>query len=153
MRRTCLRPVSFSLILCLVAGCAAGGRSVDTGTTGTTGARIDPKLITREQIQEPRFSTAYDAVKALRGSWLSARATAAESFRYPSEVQVYLDGVHLGGVDALQTIACPPIQYIRFFSGLEASQRWGVDHGRGVIWISNDAKRPGASGPPPDTED
>jgi hypothetical protein len=74
-----------------------------------------------------------------------------ESFSYPTEVQVYLDGVHMGGLDMLENIASPPVQYIRFFSGLDATSRWGLNHGRGVVWVSTDAKRPGASGPPPET--
>ncbi|HEY5489689.1 MAG TPA: hypothetical protein VIK25_00740 [Gemmatimonadaceae bacterium] len=144
MRRTSLPLVALLLSLCLTTGCA-GGPAVASGT------RTDPTLITRAQIQDSRFATAYDAVRALHSNWLTARGT--ESFSYPTEVQVYLDGVRMGGLDMLQNIASPPVQYIRFFSGIEASSRWGLDHGRGVIWVSTDANRPGASGPPPDTQD
>jgi hypothetical protein len=97
-------------------------------------------VITRAQIQELRFATAYDAVRDLRGNWLSARGT--ESFRYATEVQVYVDDVHMGGVAMLQNIASPTIQYIRYFSGLEATARWGLDHGRGVIFVSTKAPLP-----------
>lgn len=142
MRRTSLPLLALSLILCLTAGCA--GRSV------ASGARTDPDMITREQVQEVRFSTAYDAVRDLRGNWLTAHGT--ESFRYPIEVQVYLDGVRMGGIAMLQSIASTHIQYIRFFRGIEASARWGLDHGRGVIWVSTQATRPGEPGPRPDEE-
>lgn len=122
--------------LSTISGCAGNAPP-------PSGPKADLTIITREQIQELRFSNAYDAVKGLRGNWLNTRG-GAESIRYPMDVQVYLDGVHLGGADVLQGIASPPIQYIRFFSPLEATARWGVDHGRGAIYISTKAAaRPG----------
>ncbi|MHB1312723.1 MAG: hypothetical protein ACYC3L_11975 [Gemmatimonadaceae bacterium] len=113
--------------------------------------RYDPALITREQIQEQRFSNAYDAVKALRGNWLNVRG--AESFRYPLSIQVYLDDTHVGDISTLSGIASPPIQYIRWYSGQEATAKWGIDHGAGAIYVSTRPPRDGGSAtPPPGTE-
>src|SRR5512140_859822 len=143
MRLPRLPRVAVSLALCVSAACAA--------SAPTNRSKEDITLITREQIQELRFSTAYDAVKGLRSNWITNRGP--ESFRYPSEVQVYLDGVHMGGVATLQDIASPPIQSIRFISGIEATSRWGTDHGKGVIFVSTRVARDGAPATqPPNTD-
>ena len=57
------------------------------------------------------------------------------------EVQVYLDGVHLGGVDMLKGISTPAIQYLRYINGTDATTRWGIGHGRGVIFIERSLKQ------------
>ncbi len=146
MRRSALPFAVVVLTLACTVGCAAGP-SAATGASGATSAKTDLAMITREQIQELRFANAYDAVKGLRATWLSTRG--AESFRYPTEVQVYVDGVHFGAVETLQNIPSQGIQYIQHFNGLEATSRWGIDHGRGVIFVSTRPQRPGASAPPP----
>ncbi len=141
MRRTARLLTVASLTLGLAAGCAATPRP-----TGTV--KADLTLITREQIQEMRFTNAYDAVKGLRGDWIRERGP--ESFRYPTEVQVYLDGVRMvGGVQTLQTIPSSGIQFIRHYNGLEATSRWGIDHGGGVVFVSTKVTRQGAAGQPP----
>ena len=124
------------LALSLVAGCSASRPAAGR-------ERPEQSVLTRQQIEDPRFSTAYDVVRALRGNWLNARGNA--SFRFKIEVQVYLDGVHLGGVQALQNISTPAIQYIRYINGTDATTRWGIGHGRGVIYIgTGSAPEPGA---------
>ncbi len=141
MRRTALPLAVVSLSLWLIVGCAAAPRP-------TGAAKADLTLITREQIQEMRFTNAYDAVKGLRGDWIRERGP--ESFRYPTEVQVYLDGVRMvGGVQTLQTIPSSGIQFIRHYNGLEATSRWGIDHGGGVVFVSTKVTRQGAAGQPP----
>jgi len=140
MRRTGLPHFTIAVSLCLAAACA-------TASSGASRPGFDAALITRAQIEELHVSTAYDAVKTLRSNWLSARGP--ESFRYPIEVQVYLDGVHYGDISTLQSIASPPIQYIRYYTGQEATVKWGIDHGRGAIVISTQVARQGKPATPP----
>lgn len=123
----------------LAAGCASAA-------SGPPRPRFDASLITREQILETQVTTAYDAVKSLRATWLTVRGP--ESFRYPSAVQVYLDGVRLGDVSTLPSIAAPPIQYIRFYSPQDATAKWGIDHGAGAIFVSTKIGRGGVAIPP-----
>ncbi len=85
-------------------------------------------------------------MRALRGNWLSTRGIA--SLRLKTEVQVSLDGVHLGGPEMLRSISTPAIQYIRYFSGTDATTRWGIGHGRGVIFIGT-GPMPDPGAPPP----
>ena len=59
-------------------------------------------------------------------------------------VQVYLDDNRLGGVEMLRNINTSLIQYIRWYDGIAATGRWGLDHGAGVIYVStrdNDSGR------------
>ncbi len=139
MRRSALPYAVIVLVASFSAGCRAS-------LPGAGEERPDQQWITREQIEDPRFSSAHDVVRTLRSNWLNSRGTA--SLRFKTEVQVYLDGVHLGGVQALQGISTPSIQYIRYFNGTDATTRWGIGHGRGVIFVgTGPMPKPGA--PPP----
>ena len=139
MRRSALSYAVVALVGALAAGCRAS-------LPGAGQERPDQQWVTREQVAEPRFSSAYDVVRALRSNWLSTRGIA--SLRLKTEVQVYLDGVHLGGVDMLKSISTPAVQYIRYINGTDATTRWGIGHGRGVIFVgTGPMPEPGA--PPP----
>ena len=95
----------------------------------------DRNLITREQIVEHRFNNAYEAVEALHSNWLSTRGT--DSFQNPGQVWVYLDNTKLGGVETLRQIGSASIGSIRYYDGITASARWGLDHGHGVIFVTS----------------
>ena len=112
------------LILC--AACAGSARRAQPPT--------DRNTITREQLAEHRFRSAYDAVAALRSNWLGTRGP--DSFNTPSEVLVYIDNVRVGGVETLRSVVTSSISYIQHFDGLAATARWGLDHGAGVIFVS-----------------
>ncbi|HEY9227093.1 MAG TPA: hypothetical protein VIP11_10630 [Gemmatimonadaceae bacterium] len=96
--------------------------------------RTDRSILSHEQLGDHRYSNAYDAVEALRSNWLNTRGT--DSFRNPSQVRVYLDNVSLGDVQTLKTIAISAVVYIRYFDGVTATSRWGLNHGAGVIYVS-----------------
>ena len=139
MRRSALPLAVVVLAVSLGAGCRAS-------VSGAGQERPDQLMLTREQIAEPRFTSAYDVVRALRSNWLNARGSA--SLRFKVEVQVYLDGVHLGGVQTLQNISTPSVQYMQYFNGTDATTRWGIGHGRGVIFIgTGPTPEPGATPP------
>jgi hypothetical protein len=115
-------------VAALVAGCAStppGGRA----------PRGDRNLVTQEQLLEQNFQSAYDAVEALHSNWLRARGP--DSFQSPTEVLVYLDNVKLGDVSTLRTIHPRTIREIRHFDGNEATARWGIGHGAGVIFLTS----------------
>jgi hypothetical protein len=121
-----LRRSTFALVLLLSAACGArtdGGRP-----------SADRNLITRDEILEHQFSNAFQLVEALHSNWMRTRGT--DSFASPGQVLVYLDESRLGGIDTLRSIATQSIGYIRYYDGLSASARWGLDHGHGVIFVS-----------------
>ena len=115
------------LLFLLSGGC--GTRTANTGS-----GRADRNLITMEQMRERRFTNAYEAVQALHANWLQTKGT--DSFNSPSQVQVYVDDTRYGGVETLRTITTNSISYIRYYDGIAATGRWGIDHGQGVIFVS-----------------
>ena len=105
-----------------------------TGSQGSAGPRSDRSLITRSQILDTHYATAYEVVEALRSNWMNDRG--ADSFSNPTVVLVYLDGKRVGGTETLRTMSTASLQSIRHIDGVEASARWGLDHGKGVIYVS-----------------
>ena len=94
------------------------------------------------------YVTVYDAVAALRSSWLRARGP--DSFMLPSIVWVYIDGARVGDVSVLRNVQPALVNTVRFYDGPTATGRWGVDNGAGVIHVSTWSE--GAAGiPVPDS--
>ena len=124
MRMTIVRPAIFLLL----SACAAR-------TPATTRALPDRTIIMQREILEHKFETVFDAIQALRPTWLQTRGT--NSLQAAStQVQVYLDNNHLGGPETLSTISLGSVVYIRHYDGVAATARWGLDHGQGVIYVS-----------------
>lgn len=95
--------------------------------------RVERDMITRQMVEESRATNAYEVVQALRSNWLLPRGV--DSFNTPGQVQAYYNDTRLGGVDELSGISLNEIGYIQYFDGNEASARWGLDHGHGVIFV------------------
>lgn len=112
-------------VVALALGCTSTPRD---------GRRLDRSVITREQMLKGDYATVYDAVAAMRSSWLRPRGP--DSFVLPSVVWVYIDGTRAGGVEVLHTIQPTLITTVRFYDGPTATGRWGVDNGSGVIHVS-----------------
>ena len=112
-------------VVALALGCTAAPRE---------GRRLDRSVITREQMLKGDYTTVYDAVAAMRSSWLRPRGP--DSFVLPSVVWVYIDGTRAGGVEVLHNIQPTLINTVRFYDGPTATGRWGVDNGSGVIHVS-----------------
>lgn len=124
---TLLRKPAVSLLLVLSVACVKSNPEAPRQKSGLS-------FITREQLIEHHFATAWDAVQSLRGNWLQTRGT--DSFRTPSRVWVYFDDVRLGDVETLRSVATMSVSYIEHFDGIEATSRWGVGHSAGVIYVS-----------------
>jgi hypothetical protein len=125
--RSAFRHVTSVLLLAILPSCALHHAVPD-------GERTDRSIITQKQLVENHFLTAYDAVEALRSNWLQTRGT--DSFAAPSQVRVYLDNTFLGGISTLHDIAANTVSFIRYYDGIAATGRWGLDHGAGVIFVS-----------------
>jgi hypothetical protein len=96
--------------------------------------RTDRQLLTRDVILETQYTNMYDVILALRGSWLRSRG--AESIQGKSAtVQIYLDNQRLNGAEELRSIAPTNIETVRYYDPIQASARWGMDHGAGAIYI------------------
>jgi hypothetical protein len=112
----------FALLVAI--GCAGGSVS---------GEPFRRDILTQEQVMQTGSTNAYDAVVILRANWLVAKGI--DSFRTPGEVQVYFNDTRLGGVATLRRISAADIGQIQYFDGIQASGRWGLNHGHGVIFV------------------
>jgi hypothetical protein len=99
--------------------------------------RVAPNFeyLTQDEIRDRNFTNVYDAIASMRANWLVVRGT--DSFNNPSEVWVYYDQTKLGGVETLKAVTVNEIAYLRRYSGIDATTRWGVGHSAGVIFISS----------------
>ena len=120
----------------LLSASVAGAIALACGTHQTTPrpAHLDRSVLTREQLLKGHYTTLYDAVEALRSTWLRPRGV--DSFVSPSQVWVYIDDSKLGDVETLRNIQPSLVNTVRFYDGPSATGRWGVDHGAGVIHVS-----------------
>ncbi len=124
MRTAIFRPAVFLLL----AACAAR-------TPARTRTPPDRSVITQQEILEHKFESVYDAILALRPTWLQVRGTNS-LMSASTAVQVYLDNNHLGGIESLSMISLSSVVYIRHYDGVAATARWGLDHGQGAIYVS-----------------
>ena len=108
-----------------------GGASIVLPKPGKV--RVDQHLITRDAILGTQYTNLYDVIQALRSNWL--RIKAPDSLGKSSVLQVYLDAQRLSGVDELRQMAPTNIQSVRYYDAIEASARWGLDHGAGAIYV------------------
>ncbi|MFL5619766.1 MAG: hypothetical protein ACJ79A_15390 [Gemmatimonadaceae bacterium] len=134
------RVIGLLTFVTTLAGCAAH-RPDD----GSAARRSASGPIAREELESARYATLYDAVLALRGRWLRPRGTKTFLGR-PVQVQVIVDDMRMGGVEALRAMTSDNVMRITFIDPATAAQRWGGSHAQGTILVATHAD--GA----PDTE-
>ena len=127
--RILLRRLSVVLLSATALACA----SHTTPADGTTPTNSNRNVLTSESMRAQHFETVFDAIQALRSNWLEPRGP--DSFRTPSVVLVYMDNTRLGGVETLRAISTGAISKVEHFDAVQATARWGVGHGAGVIYI------------------
>jgi hypothetical protein len=120
--------VPSAMLAILVSACAARAPA----TSNPVG---DRNLLTQADLREHHFTTAYDAVQALRPIWLQARG-ATSLLGAQVQVVVYLNDTRLGGIETLREVSIEAVVTIRHLDGLAATARWGLDHGEGAILVS-----------------
>ena len=118
----------------------AEAQAVLRGSMASPAARSrDRSVLSRTEIRETQYTNVYDVVLALRGNWVRVRS--AESIQgRSSAVQVYLDMQRLTGLDELKSMSPLNILSIRYLDALQASARFGMDHGSGAILVSTAKK-------------
>jgi hypothetical protein len=119
------RPYLPLLALLLATACSA--RAGESSTSRN--------FIYSDELQTVAYTDLYMVVQALRPSWL--RNQSPQSFHVPEQVWVYLDGNRLGGPTELKQILPRSVVSIQFYSPIEATQRWGLDHGQGAIVVTS----------------
>jgi hypothetical protein len=124
-----MRRLRFALawVAILVAGLGCAGRS-----TPGSASTVNQNTIMPDEFNQRSFYSAYEAVEALRPSWLNRRGP-------DGAIQVYVDDNHLGGLEVLRTIRLPSVAVIRHMDGIQAGARYGLGHDQGVILITTRA--------------
>jgi hypothetical protein len=133
MRNFVRRTLGAAMVLGLTA-CASGA-----GSSGAaSGPRTSREILTTEQIQSTKYNNLYDVIQALRANWMNDRGkdTLRDGGAASSVVLVYLNDTKLGGVAELKAISPLEVSYIQHYDGIAAAGRWGLDHGKGVIYVS-----------------
>ena len=111
----------------LAAACASAGNRIEAPA-------YDRNVLTAADLARSGLQSAYTAVQTLRPHWLRERGPS--SVNVPVEIRVYLDNSLMGGPEFLRHINIHSITSMTFMSGMEATQRYGLDHGMGAIIIS-----------------
>lgn len=139
-----MRSSSRALLVASLFGLAVG--CAPRQPSGDTAPRSDRNVLTTDQLRGQPYQNAYEAIQALRSTWLKPRGS--DSFNSPSVVVVYLDNVKLGGVETLQSLQLSTIQSIRHYDASAANARWGVGHASGAIQVITVAPPAGGTVPP-----
>jgi hypothetical protein len=121
------RGIGAVLLLMLVHACS----STPAPERAERGGRA---VITGAEIRNAHHPDAFGVVQALRPEWLSMAS--ANPAREGDQIQVYVDGNRMGGIEQLRQIVTRTVTSMQFLTGLEATQRWGFNHGAGAIVVS-----------------
>lgn len=117
------------LLALALPSCASSGRGESVGS--------DRSLLTQEEILDSGAQDVYSVVQERRPHWIRNRQAISLSGASPVEsVVVYFEQSRQGGPEVLRGMAVSGISEIRFYSGLEAQQRFGLDHRLGAIVVS-----------------
>jgi hypothetical protein len=116
-----------TLALLLVA-CASGPSSGQRGR--------DRNLITAEEIAALPPTNASDIVERLRPNWLRYRGPSSIRDGTPVVPIIYIDDIRSGSLQDLLRVRSEIIREIRYINGRDATTKWGLDHGGGVILVT-----------------
>ncbi len=113
------------------------GTSACVHTRPATDANRDSSVITEDEIVASRAATAYDAVKLLRGNFLSYRGKTTLSRDSTSSAlpTVYLDDQAFGPILSLRSIPANHVVAIRLYRAWEATTKFGSGNMGGVIAV------------------
>jgi hypothetical protein len=118
------------LLLAVLLGACAGG---STTNNHAPTSRSDRNVLTFEDLTKTGPQDLLTAVQTLRPHWLSKRGTS--TLNQQEIIKVYLDGNLMGSPEALRQITTHSIRSVRHLDGIEATQRFGLDHGQGAILV------------------
>jgi len=104
-------------------------------------SRSDANRITRAEMEQARYASLYEVVQSLRGRWLVTRGPKT-LMGAPTEVQVLVDDMRMGGVDALRSLKTDNVVAISFVDPVAAAQRWGGKFAQGTIIVTTHADAP-----------
>jgi len=134
-----VRSVLVTLVCAALAGCAGSATpSAQGGTPAPQQSRANGEVITTQELAAASSYDLYAAIQRLRPSFLQGRG--ATSFGSTSsgsdEIQVYVEGMHRGGLSTLREINAGDVAEVRRLSAAEATQRFGTGTPQGAILVT-----------------
>ncbi|MEO7101849.1 MAG: hypothetical protein ABI311_00815 [Gemmatimonadaceae bacterium] len=112
-----------------VAGCTHANTAVAPGG--------DPMVVTEDQIDQLRVTTAYDIVAQTHANFLHSRGRESQNPNVPpTPAHVYVDNTYYSNdVASLREIDAHDVMEIRFYQSYEAQYKFGSGHLGGVIQV------------------
>ncbi|HEV7837873.1 MAG TPA: TonB-dependent receptor plug domain-containing protein [Gemmatimonadaceae bacterium] len=102
-----------------------------------SGEIANPQLITEDQIEASRATTAYEVIQKVHANFLSYRGETSlnrsTSRPFPT---VYVDGQEYGPISSLSNLSASQIATIRLYRSWEATTKFGTGNMGGVIAIT-----------------
>jgi hypothetical protein len=95
----------------------------------------DRDLLQRDEFEASTATDAFLLVQQFRPNWLHSRGPLSLADPTAGDLKVYVDGFLFGDVSALHTVPVLEVQRLRRLSGPDATMRYGVGHGGGVIEV------------------
>lgn len=132
-----IRMIGLGLALCAAAAAApapAAAQEAARSAEEQPRVRRDRNALTTDEIRSAnRASNMMQIVRSLRPRWLSTRGVG--SISRMEQVQVYLDGVPIGGPRALEGINPTMVTRARYLDASTATVQYGTDHSLGAILL------------------
>jgi hypothetical protein len=119
----------FALALVGTMGCAS------SGTSGKSGARRNPNVITQSEFVASNEGNAYDAISILRPMFLKSRGRTTINAETTDYATVFVDGQRYGDLTSLRNIVASQIIEARYLNATDAVGKYGMRYGSGVIDI------------------
>ncbi len=119
-------------IVFLTAACASGGNADPTGALTTRESNV---ITVGEISQVQGLITAWDAVQRLRPRFLRNPGRASFGGSGDNRAIVRIDETDAGPPEALRSVDIQMVLEIRYYSAVDATNRFGGRSGRGVIHV------------------
>jgi len=99
-------------------------------------ARRSVNSITYEEVRNARVADAEALIRNVRPAWLRT-PRGATSMSNNADIQIFMNGVRMGGREQLANIPITAIRTLRYYTATEARQKFGGDTQAGVIEITS----------------
>jgi hypothetical protein len=124
-------PIALACLLMLTACANSNARQGRDPAPGH-----DSDVIMAEELSGTKGSTAYDAVRQLRPTWIMRSRPTAVVQRNQAQIIVYVDGMrYSAGIESLRTLPIRSVASLKYFSPGSAEARFGAGHLLGAIEV------------------
>lgn len=118
--------------LLLAVSLAACGPAVQNTAHPASATAPSSSFLTSEDITDSYLDRdVLSVIRSLRPSYLRRYGDHGAA-----EVVAYIDGIRVGHVTALQSLPASTVHEVRFLTGIDATNRYGMGHGSGAILVT-----------------